>query len=61
MSDLKFGPINEKMEGVVVEGQFDPPECLCDCTIQIWKSNTSSRTKGCYLADIYTPAGSTHN
>lgn len=57
MSDLKFGPINEKMEGVVVEGQY-APGCSCDCTIQVWKSNSSSRTKGCYISDAYTASGS---
>lgn len=56
MSNLKFGPISEKMEGVVVEGQY-APGCACDCTETAWKSSASSSKKGCYTVKVYTASG----
>ncbi|WP_294345855.1 hypothetical protein [uncultured Clostridium sp.] len=44
MNKLKFGPIEEKLEEIVVEGQG----CRSDCTRYYWKGNESSKNKKCY-------------
>lgn len=52
MKNIKFSPIEEKMQDIVVEGQV-APGCLCDCTHYSWKSNHNSKTKGCYQKVYY--------
>ena len=41
MNKLKFGPIEEKLEEIVVEGQG----CRSDCTRYYWKGNESSKIR----------------
>ena len=50
-TEVKFGPIEEKMTEVDVEGQACETtyDCLHDCSREAWSGNSSSYTKGCYI------------
>ena len=49
--EVTFGPIEEKMTEVDVEGQACKPSysCLHDCKREGWTGNSSSYKKGCYI------------
>lgn len=54
---LSFGPLQEKMEDVIVEGQAG---CLEDCyRYTYWKGAYSSNTKGCKQKKYYDAHWST--
>ncbi len=46
MNELKFGPIEEKLESVNVEGQSSWT-CLHDCERYYYSGNSSSSPVGC--------------
>lgn len=60
MENLKFGPILEKMQEIVVEGQV-APGCLCDCTHYKWTSNKKATKKGCWKKASYNAEGNSEH
>lgn len=47
MENLKFGPIKEKLESVVVEGQGSSYTCLHDCERPYYSGNCAASPDGC--------------
>lgn len=58
MSELKFGPIKNKMKEVEVEGQ-GPIGCYIDCMKSKLVGNKKPGRNNCKVKNIYSPTGST--
>lgn len=58
--EFKVQAISEKVDILEVNGQQPSDRCLHNCIRYYWKSNTNSKTRGCWqkkLADAYKVVG----